>query len=504
MRLLPIPKSSNREPYRELAPDPSDISPSLSACSVTVDMRIRNEARTIRQAIESILPVARRIIITDTGSDDGTLDIVNALAAEHQDRITLRRESHPDMSWWTAETRPANRYRPLTDIRQRVIDEADTDWVWVVDGDEVYTCEALRNVQAALNHTPEDIWCVFLDLKWVVDDHTIAIATDMKPMTAWSVGRLFRRDGLYLRGAFMGEQHCAKRDEHDEAFWYGSPHAAVLRAPGFHHYEIVTKPKRRTVLTTRDDFGIPHITGWPDPSPGTVELPNTTLHMMVRNEYPTAFFALMSVLPVVSQAIVVDTGSTDGTVDILRRVRDAYPHKVRLYEFDLPDSTQWSFFKYTRENRELGRMRQWMNDRTETEYIWLIDGDEVYRDSTVRAVSDYLRRGMPSHVNVAFLPLLWFAQDIHHIGDTNPRTYNITGRLFRRNGLHIKGSFPGEMAAYDGEVVGPDSRHAEILRQLEPFHHYEMVTKPWRRKLLELREYAGAQPEVFERHGERA
>jgi len=229
---------------------------------------------------------------------------------------------------------------------------------------------------------------------------------------------------------------------------------------------------------------------------------NVTVHMMVRNEHPTAFFALLSVLPAVQHAIVVDTGSDDGTFEALMSVKEAFPDKdiVLVQMDDIPDSTDWAFGRYTDPNKQLGQVRKWMAEHTATDYFWIVDGDEVYRDAALPYIQDFFRN-WPAGVKVGFVPLLWFGVDIHHIAITDPATYPVTGRLFLRDGMHIVGTFPGEMAAYDGAIIGPDTPGALILQQLPPFHHYEMVTKPWRRRLLSKTPYYGPQPDVFARYG---
>lgn len=222
--------------------------------------------------------------------------------------------------------------------------------------------------------------------------------------------------------------------------------------------------------------------------------------MMIRNENPTAFFALLSVLPGVEKAIVVDTGSTDGTIELVEEIQKEFPDKIEFHQIKLPDSTGWSFQKHIAPNVPLGNLRAWIAEQIKTKYIWIVDGDEVYRQSTVEKIVDFCEH-WPEGKNVIHIPLLWFARDIHHLAVTDPPSYPCTGRLFKREGFKISGAFPGEMAVYDGEVILPTSKSALIIQEWEPFHHYELTQKPHRRRLLEAIPYRGPQPEVFKKYG---
>ncbi len=231
---------------------------------------------------------------------------------------------------------------------------------------------------------------------------------------------------------------------------------------------------------------------------------DVTIHMMVRDEFPTVVFGLLSVIDAAKKVLVVDTGSRDGTRDWLKKIQALYPNKVRLVlEDNVTDSTEWSFFRYNPPNRRLARIRQWMIDETNTPFIWIVDGDEVYRDisakQVVRIFNDWT-----SGVRVVYVPLLWFARDIHTLGDFNPPIYGRTGRLFLKDGLRMHGSFPGEMhMGPDDMDLGPSSKVALHADWVEPYHHFEMVTKPWRRKVVSLAAYGGPQPEVFTRFGKK-
>jgi glycosyltransferase involved in cell wall biosynthesis len=227
---------------------------------------------------------------------------------------------------------------------------------------------------------------------------------------------------------------------------------------------------------------------------------NLTANFMVRDEVQTILFSVMSVLPGVGKVIVVDTGSNDGTYEILQSIREAYPKKIELHRMEMPDSTRWSFHKFIAPNPALGHIRAWLAGQTRTEYLWIVDGDEVYRNITVKRVTEFVKN-WPKGKTVAFVPLLWFAEDRFHLAETNPPVYGTTGRLFRKSGLSITGAFPGEMAAYDGEIITQSSVSAILMDKWEPMHHFEMTTKPWRRKLIRSIDYDGPQPEVFEDYG---
>ncbi len=89
---------------------------------ITVHMMVKNEDRFIWYAINSILPYVDKILITDTGSGDRTLEIIQAIKS-----IKIKVNSVK-----------INDVEEISKIRNDQIMETETDWFWVVDGDEVY------------------------------------------------------------------------------------------------------------------------------------------------------------------------------------------------------------------------------------------------------------------------------------------------------------------------------------------------------------------------------
>ncbi|KKS20813.1 MAG: Glycosyl transferase family 2, partial [candidate division WWE3 bacterium GW2011_GWA1_41_8] len=94
--------------------------------------------------------------------------------------------------------------------------------------------------------------------------------------------------------------------------------------------------------------------------------PQITSHTLVKNEARFVWYSVMSVIEYVDHVLLWDTGSADGTVEILKRIKELYPAKVDLRllgEIDI-----YSFAK----------IRQEMLDNTKTEWLLVNDGDEVW------------------------------------------------------------------------------------------------------------------------------
>lgn len=85
-------------------------------------MVVKNEDQWVWFAINSVLPYVDQFLITDTGSSDQTLSLIKNI---NSSKIKLSR---------TIITRPSQ----LTAVRNKQIEQSKGDWIWVVDGDEIY------------------------------------------------------------------------------------------------------------------------------------------------------------------------------------------------------------------------------------------------------------------------------------------------------------------------------------------------------------------------------
>lgn len=120
-----------------------------------------------------------------------------------------------------------------------------------------------------------------------------------------------------------------------------------------------------------------------------------SLCMIVRDAAHTLGRTLASVKSLASEIIIVDTGSTDETLDIARL------YTTHIYHY------QW--------DNHFAKARNFALERATSQWILVLDADEWLPDSTYNAIKDFLHS--PTHTAVSFL--------IHNSGSTSHLAYTL-------------------------------------------------------------------------------
>src|SRR3989338_11537142 len=94
----------------------------MSKGDITAQMVVKNEDIYIWYSITSILPYIDRLLITDTGSTDKTLQIISSIRSEKIEIEQIKSDNKIDIG----------------SIRQQQLTKTRTDWIWIIDGDEIY------------------------------------------------------------------------------------------------------------------------------------------------------------------------------------------------------------------------------------------------------------------------------------------------------------------------------------------------------------------------------
>ncbi len=98
---------------------------------ITVHCLVCNEERWIWFAIMSVIDYVDEILIWDNGSTDKTLAIVRSI---DNPKIKIKELGVIDAS-------------TFTEVRNQMLKEVKTDWMMILDGDEIWTDEALIESQ---------------------------------------------------------------------------------------------------------------------------------------------------------------------------------------------------------------------------------------------------------------------------------------------------------------------------------------------------------------------
>ena len=160
-------------------------------------------------------------------------------------------------------------------------------------------------------------------------------------------------------------------------------------------------------------------------------------HTLIKNEENFIWYALMSVKDYVDKIMVWDTGSADQTVAIVKSINDS---KIELVEKGPVDA------------KGHAKMRQQMLEETDADWIFLLDGDEVWPQ---RAIQE-LRWIVDEHgddFDLAVRPVYMLVGDIWHYLPEEAGRYQIAGRRGHLNirginrkivGLHVDGQYGNE------------------------------------------------------------
>lgn len=159
-------------------------------------------------------------------------------------------------------------------------------------------------------------------------------------------------------------------------------------------------------------------------------------HMLVKNEEYFVWFAINSILDHVDEIIIWDTGSTDKTVKIIKTINNP---KISFDE------------KGEVNPQEFGRLRNDMVKLTNADWIFILDGDEIWSEAGIEEIVGLITRYGNSK-DLIVSPVKMLIGDIYHYQEEKAGRYKIKGRVGHFNvravrnfeGLKVKGYFGNE------------------------------------------------------------
>jgi len=94
---------------------------------------VKNEERFIWFSVMSIIEHVDKVLIWDTGSTDNTVKIIQEIKRKYPNKIIFNEVGEIDIDRFTK-------------VRQEMLNETNSDWFLMVDGDEIWWEESIRKI----------------------------------------------------------------------------------------------------------------------------------------------------------------------------------------------------------------------------------------------------------------------------------------------------------------------------------------------------------------------
>lgn len=138
-------------------------------------------------------------------------------------------------------------------------------------------------------------------------------------------------------------------------------------------------------------------------------------HCLVKNEAKFVWYSVMSVINHVDQVLLWDTGSTGGTLEIIKEVKKSYGDKIDFKQVGNVSSTEFT------------EVRQEMLDKTQTDWFIVVDGDEIWWEDSIREVVKVISNS-GDKIESIVVPTYNLVGDIFHYQEEAAGGYSLAGR----------------------------------------------------------------------------
>lgn len=194
---------------------------------------------------------------------------------------------------------------------------------------------------------------------------------------------------------------------------------------------------------------------------------------IVHNEENFIWFAIMSIVDYVDKILVWDTGSTDKTVEIIKEIIKIKGNKIEFKEVGLTD-------KY-----EFTKMRQSMLDNSECDWILILDGDEIWWESSIKQLIKEINVQSDKSEGIV-VPMIVPVGDIFHLQEERAGQYKIHGKKGHLSLKAINRKIPGLHVDWPYGKEGYFDKSNELIQEREeiifidaPFLHVTHLKRSW-------------------------
>lgn len=153
-------------------------------------------------------------------------------------------------------------------------------------------------------------------------------------------------------------------------------------------------------------------------------------HTLFQNESKWLWFSVMSAVNHLDKILLWDAGSTDGSFEIAKAIKDKYPKKIDLKQVGKLSSNDFT------------KVRQEMLEQTTSDWFLMLDGDEIWWEGSIKKLINQIKRNEPEIESIV-VPTLNLVGDIFHYQEKAAGKYRFGELKGNYNLRAIKRSIPG-------------------------------------------------------------
>lgn len=136
---------------------------------------------------------------------------------------------------------------------------------------------------------------------------------------------------------------------------------------------------------------------------------------IVNDEENFIWFAIMSVIDYVDKILVWDTGSADKTVEIIKEIQKIKPDKIIFKKVGEVDKNAFT------------RMRQKMLDQSTSDWILILDGDEIWWEESIKSLVNKINKD-GDRIDGIVVPMVVPVGDIYHLQEESAGKYQLLNK----------------------------------------------------------------------------
>lgn len=154
-------------------------------------------------------------------------------------------------------------------------------------------------------------------------------------------------------------------------------------------------------------------------------------HVMVKNEYQFLWYSVMSVIYHIDKVYLWDTGSSDGTLEVIEELLKTDIGKEKI-----------AFKSLSKESFSEEAVRQEMLDETHEDWFIVVDGDEIWWEDSINQVTSWIRKHGSKYESI-IVPTVNVVGDMFHFQEESAGNYHLGGKIGHYNLRAINRTIPG-------------------------------------------------------------